>query len=234
MKLETAPARRAKVHTVYRLKDGTKVPGVTTILNAVIAKPALIKWSNNLGLQGIDSSTYVDATARIGTLAHEMIQAYLGGPEWNRSAYTPEEIDTAENAVLSFYEWERQTGHTMQTLEIEMPVVSEEYGYGGTVDWLGYIDGKLWLVDIKTSKGLYPEHEYQVSAYHQALLEKGYKVEGVRLLRVGRSEDEGFDDHVLSDVQLSAGWEVFRSALSLYRDINAYSNAKKYGFKGAA
>ena len=46
MKLEAAPARRAKVHTVYRLKDGTKVPGVTTILNATINKPALIKWAN--------------------------------------------------------------------------------------------------------------------------------------------------------------------------------------------
>ena len=101
MKLEAAPAKRSKVHTVYRLADGTKVPGVTTVLG-VINKPQLVKWANNLGLQGIDSSSYVDATARIGTLAHEMIQEYLGGPDWDRSAFTREEIDTAENAVLSF------------------------------------------------------------------------------------------------------------------------------------
>ena len=233
MKLEVAPAKRAKVHTVYRLADGTKVPGVTTVLG-IINKPALIRWANNLGLQGIDSTTYVDATARIGTLAHEMIQEYLGGPEWDRSAFTREEIDTAENAVLSFYEWERQTGHKMETVAIEMPVVSETFGYGGTVDWLGYIDGKLWLVDIKTSKGLFPEHEYQVSAYDRALFELGYEVAGVRLLRVGRSEDEGFDDHVLSNVQLNAGWKVFTSALDLYKNIKKYENAKKYGFKGAA
>ncbi len=233
MKLEAAPARRARVHTVYRLADGTKVPGVTTVLG-VINKPQLVKWANNLGLQGIDSSSYVDATARIGTLAHEMIQEYLGGPEWDRSAFTREEIDTAENAVLSFYEWERQTGHKMETVAIEMPVVSETFGYGGTVDWLGYIDGKLWLVDIKTSKGLFPEHEYQVSAYDRALFELGYEVAGVRLLRVGRSEDEGFDDHVLSNVQLNAGWKVFTSALDLYKNIKKYENAKKYGFKGAA
>ena len=233
MKLEAAPAKRAKVHTVYRLADGTKVPGVTTVLG-VINKPQLVKWANNLGLQGIDSTTYVDATARIGTLAHEMIQKYLGGPDWDSSAYTKEEIDTAENAVLSFYEWERQTGHKMETVAIEMPVVSETFGYGGTVDWLGYIDGKLWLVDIKTSKGLFPEHEYQVSAYDRALFELGYEVAGVRLLRVGRSEDEGFDDHVLSNVQLNAGWKVFTSALDLYKNIKKYENAKKYGFKGAA
>lgn len=234
MKLEAAPAKRAKVHTVYRLADGTKVPGVTTVLNATINKPALIKWANQLGLQGYDSTSYVDATARIGTLAHCMIQAYLGGPEWDSSAYTKEEIDTAENAVLSFYEWERQTGHKMETVAIEMPVVSETFGYGGTVDWLGYIDGKLWLMDIKTSKGLFPEHEYQVSAYDRALFELGYEVAGVRLLRVGRSEDEVFDDHVLSNVQLNAGWKVFTSALDLYKNIKKYENAKKYGFKGVA
>ena len=38
MKLEDAPAKRSKVHTVYRLADGTKVPGVTTVLG-VINKP---------------------------------------------------------------------------------------------------------------------------------------------------------------------------------------------------
>lgn len=233
-KLERVPAKASKAHIRYKTKNGDIVPGVTTILNAVIAKPALVKWANQLGLQGYDSTTYVDATARIGTLAHEMIQEYLGGPEWDRSAFTREEIDTAENAVLSFYEWERQTGHKMETVAIEMPVVSEKYRYGGTVDWLGYIDGKLWLVDIKTSKGLFPEHEYQVSAYDRALFELGYEVAGVRLLRVGRSEDEGFDDHVLSNVQLNAGWKVFTSALDLYKNIKKYENAKKYGFKGAA
>lgn len=233
MKLEASAVKRGRVHTVYKTKDGIRVPGVTTILG-VINKPALVRWANNLGLQGIDSAKYVDATARCGTLAHEMIQEYLGGPDWDRTAYTPEEIDTAENAVISFYEWERQTGHKMETVAIEMPVVSETFGYGGTVDWLGYIDGKLWLVDIKTSKGLFPEHEYQVSAYDRAVFELGYEDVGVRLLRVGRSEDEGFDDHVLSNVQLNAGWKVFTSALDLYKNIKKYENAKKYGFKEVA
>jgi hypothetical protein len=235
MKLEAAPAKRAKVHTVYRLADGTKVPGVTTVLG-VINKPALMNWAWQLGTQGIDYKHYVDATARIGTLAHEMIQEYLGGPDWDRSAFTREEIDTAENAVLSFFEWEKQTGYSMKTFAIEMPVVSEKYRYGGTVDWLGSIDasGGYWLVDFKTSKALYPEHEWQTSAYYKALLELGYKIKGVRLLRIGRSSDEGFDDHVLSKKQLESGWKVFLSALKLYQAKYEYECGKKYGFKGAA
>ena len=66
MKLEASAAKRGRVHTVYKTKDGKRVPGVTTILG-VINKPALVRWANNLGLQGIDSTNYVDATARCGT-----------------------------------------------------------------------------------------------------------------------------------------------------------------------
>jgi hypothetical protein len=224
--MEKTIAKRAKAHTVYKLASGKRVPGVTTILG-VINKPALVKWANGLGFQGIDSSAYVDETARIGTLAHEMIQEYLGGPKWDREAFNPEQIGLAENAVLSFYEWERINGYKMVTKHIELPLVSEACMYGETIDWYGDIDGKKWLVDIKTSKGLYPEHVYQVAAYWSLLAENGLAVDGVRLLRVGRTEDEGFYDHVVFPPQLHEAWQVFSAALDLYRAKQKYE-------KGAA
>lgn len=216
--VEKKIAKRAKAHTVYKTADGKRVPGVTTILG-VINKPALVKWANGLGLQGIDSSTYVDETAKVGTLAHEMIQEYLGGPAWDRSAYDAIQVDLAENAVIKFFEWEKQRGYEgkFNTLGIEMPLVSEDGKFGGTIDWYGEIDGKHWLIDIKTSKGLFPEHTYQVAAYWQLLRENGYKVDGVRLLRVGRTEDEGFEDHVHDEPELKGAWDVFSAALLLYK-----------------
>ncbi|MBQ7262848.1 MAG: hypothetical protein IJR14_03920 [Synergistaceae bacterium] len=230
--MERKIAAKAKAHTVYRLGDGTRVPGVTTVLG-VINKPALVKWANGLGLQGIDSSAYVDETARIGTLAHEMIQEHLGGPAWDREEWSPTQVDLAENAVLSFFEWERQTGHRMETRHIELPLVSETLRYGGTIDWLGTIDGRMWLVDIKTSKGLYPEHVFQLAAYRRLLIENGYPVEGARLLRVGRTEDEGFDDHVVDGRKMEAAYDVFVSALRLYQTKADYERHERAG-KGAA
>lgn len=53
-----------KAHTRYYLSDGTLVPGATTV-TGLLNKPALVKWANNLGLQGIDSSKYVDKAARV-------------------------------------------------------------------------------------------------------------------------------------------------------------------------
>jgi hypothetical protein len=227
-KTQTEPkvAQRSRAHQRYRLADGTIVPGVTTVLG-VINKPQLVKWANNLGLQGIDSSKYVDETARIGTLAHEMIQEYLGGPKVDFSGVSPEQKDLAENAVLSFYEWEKRLGMKLETELIERQMVSEVHRYGGTVDWFGRIGDQWWLIDLKTSKGLYPEHVYQVSAYHRLLVEAGLFVDGVRLLRVGRTEDEGFDDHVIAAPELELAWSVFDSALKLYRAQKDYEARRK-------
>jgi hypothetical protein len=230
--IEKAAEKKGKTHQVYKV-NGKRVPGVTTVLG-VINKPALLKWANGLGLQGIDSSTYVDALANIGTLAHEMIQEYLGGPQWDRNAYTPTEIDTAENAVLSFFEWERVSGFKMETEAIELQLVSEKYLYGGTVDWVGTINGQKWLVDIKTSKGLFPEHTYQVAAYHHMLIENGYQVDNVMLLRVGRSEDEGFDAHTIGGEKLAQAWEVFKDALKLYRSKQQFEAQETRERKAAA
>jgi hypothetical protein len=223
--VEKCAAKKGRPHQAYKV-DGKRVPGVTTVLG-VISKPALVKWANNLGLQGIDSTGYVDALASVGTLAHEMIQEHLGGPPWDRGGFTPTEIDTAENAALSFFEWERVNGVRMETEAIELQLVSREYLYGGTIDWLGLIDGKRWLVDIKTSKGLFPEHAYQVAAYHRLLSENGYGVDGARLLRVGRSEDEGFDDHIIGGDALARAWDVFQCALSLYRAKQAFEKNER-------
>ncbi|MBQ9565536.1 MAG: hypothetical protein IJU98_08120 [Synergistaceae bacterium] len=223
---EAKIAKKAKAHRRYQTADGTVVPGVTTVLS-VINKPQLVKWANNLGLQGIDSTAYVDETARIGTLGHEMIQEYLGGPKWDREAYDADQIDLAENAALSFFEWERQTGSKMKTIFIEKQLVSEKMRVGGTIDWYGWIGDRLWLVDIKTSKTLYPEHVFQVAAYAAMLEEWGYRLDGVRLLRVGRTEDEGFDDHIVGMAALRLGLKVFKAALDLYQAKQAFEKHEK-------
>ncbi|MBR1660288.1 MAG: hypothetical protein IJ705_08220 [Oscillospiraceae bacterium] len=224
--MEAKIAKKARAHRPYHAVDGAVVPGVTTVLG-VINKPQLVKWANNLGLAGIDSAAYVDETAKVGTLAHEMIQEYLGGPKWDRGAWDKDQIDLAENAVLSFFEWERQTGNKMKTIFIEKPLVSERMRVGGTIDWYGWMGDKLWLVDIKTSKALYPEHVFQVSAYAAMLEEWGYQVDGVRLLRVGRTEDEGFDDHIIGTAARKLGLRVFKAALELYRAKQAFEKHEK-------
>src|SRR3990167_1945992 len=105
MKIENV--KGAKAHTRYVLPDGTQVPGVTTVLG-VLNKPALIKWANNLGLVGVDSSKYVDALAEVGTIAHYLILCHLRNEKPVLEDYAPSQVDKAENSLLSFLEWEKQ------------------------------------------------------------------------------------------------------------------------------
>lgn len=198
-------------HIIYKLADGTKVAGTTTII-AVMAKPALIPWSNKLGLQGIKVGEYVDNLADIGTLGHSMIMCYLTGKKLDTTDYTEEQIDLAGNSFLSYLNWEKP--HTIEPILVETPLVSEQYRYGGTLDLLAKVDGVITLIDFKTGRALYPEHSIQVAAYWLLALEHGYSVSNALILRIGRDETEGFEVKPVEN--LEANWEVFTHCLAIY------------------
>jgi len=202
---------RTKAHITYRAEDQEIVPGVTTILG-ILNKPALVKWANNLGLRGIDSSKFVDEKAAIGTLAHQMIADYLKGEQTDTSEYSKVQIDQAENAALAFFEWERT--HPIEPVLVETPLVSELYRFGGTIDCLARLNGDLCLVDFKTSSGIFPEMMIQVAAYRQLLEEAGYDADRVIILRIGRTPDEGFEERHVG--QLDKRWQIFKHALAIY------------------
>ena len=211
MQIEEGAARKSRQHTQYKLADGTLIPGVTTPLG-VLAKPALIPWANALGLQGIKVREYVDQLAEIGTLAHAMVQAHLQGVKPDVQDYTSSQVSRAENSLLSFFEWEKS--HRLKPLLLEKPLISEKYRFGGTVDCYGYLDGVATLIDFKTSKAIYDEHFYQVSAYWKLLEEAGFLVERAMILQIGREETEGFSVKVVG--ALSREWEIFLHALAIY------------------
>ncbi len=212
MKVENAAAKRSRVHTRYKRKNGELVPGVTTVLG-VLAKPALYSWYNNLGLQGIVGSKYVDALAEIGTIGHEMICCHNRGVKFDPGDCPKDLIDKAENCFLSYLTWEKQ--HKVEPILCEESLVSERFGYGGTVDMYAMVDGVPTILDYKTGKSIYPEHLYQVAAYRQLFWEQDHVVQSVRILQIGRAEDEGFSEKVIGDTKVE--WRIFWHCLQLYR-----------------
>jgi hypothetical protein len=211
MNIDSVAAKRSRPHTRYVNKAGRPIPGCTTVLG-VLAKPALYRWNNQMGLKGIDTIKYVDVLALAGTLAHEMILCHLLDKPFE-SDQPKDIIDKAENSFLSYLEWERK--HTVEPILCEAALVSETHQFGGTIDFYGKIDGERALLDFKTAKAIYPEHLYQVSAYHTLLEENGYSVDNVGILQLGRSEDEGFIERVITDD--SREWVIFQHALALYQ-----------------
>lgn len=212
MVIEKVAAKRAKTHTRYYDKSGKLLPGVTTILG-VLNKPALVPWANGLGLQGINVREYVDVLASIGTIGHEMICCHNRGVKFEPGERPKDLIDKAENCFLSYLAWEKQ--HKIDPIACEAELISEKYGYGGTVDMWCRVDGVPTILDYKTGKAIYTEHIYQVAAYRQLIEENGGKPEAVRILQIGRDETEGFSEKTVTDT--SREWQVFEHCLAIYR-----------------
>lgn len=202
---------RTKVHTIYKDKNGKRLPGTTTI-TGILGKPALIHWAWDLGIKGIDYKKFRDDKADIGSLAHYLIMCHLRNEKPDTSDYTANQISQSENALISFWEWEKS--HPMEPVVIEEPMISEKYGYGGTADLVCKMNGELCLVDFKTGKGIYPEMLYQLAAYRQILKENGHEITNSRILRIGRTENEGFEERPARN--LDKQWRIFLACLEVY------------------
>ena len=198
-------------HQSYYNKQRIKVPGVTTVLN-ILSKPNLLDWTWKCGLKNIDYKAERDAKADIGTLAHKMITNHLTGATGDYSDYTKEEIDKAENCIISFFEWLKHNPIKVEFVEKQM--VSESFQYGGTCDIYGTILGIPVLIDLKTGKAIYEEFMYQLAAYKQLLIDNGYPVKLCKIVRIGREETEGFEVLDFEDTQVEM--DIFLNALSIY------------------
>jgi len=214
-------SNKSRIHTVYKAKDGIRVPGVTTVLGE-LAKPALIHWAWDLGIKNIDYRVHRDELADIGTLVHSMVLCDLKGLEPDTDEYSKMQIDKAENCFLSYLEWKRQ--RKIEPILIEESLVSEKHRFGGKMDYFGKIDGVLTLADFKTGKRLYDEHRFQLAGYKALLVENGFPPpDECLLLNIGRDENEKFEE--LKRKELGLESEIFFSALKIYK-------AKKWMKKG--
>ena len=204
-------SNRAKIHTVYKLASGERVPSVTTVLN-ILNKPALLEWAWKLGTEGIDYKAVRDIAGDVGSLAHYFILCHLKGIEPDTTEYSKDVIDKAENCLIKFWDWEKM--HKLEPILIETPQVSEKYHFGGTPDWYGILDGVATLIDFKTGKAIYSEFLYQMASYKMLLEENNAAVNNSRILRIGRDESEGFEERVLGN--LEKGWAIFLNCLNIY------------------
>jgi hypothetical protein len=202
---------KTNAHTQYIDFNGNRVAGVSTILS-VLDKPALVVWANRLGLQGIDSTKYKDKMADIGTITHLRILHQLKCTQPDLSEYSQADIKASDNCMASYQSWLK--GHKLEPICIETPLTSDRYGYGGTPDFIGLVDGRLEIIDYKTGNGIYGTAFYQIAAYRQMAQELGHKVEHARILRIGRSSDEGFEERTIT--KFDDEFEMFLCCLKIY------------------
>ena len=171
-------------------KDGVYLPSVTTILHSIIIDgDRLLNWSNSLGFRHIKYSEELERSANFGTAVHAALEQIMtNGPD-NKISLNGFEIIKFKKVINNFMEFINQNSMTPEdTLHAELTLSSIELGYAGTCDWVGYIHGKLTLLDYKTSKKPNESMFMQLSAYMHLLRENGISIEQAGILTVGEKD----------------------------------------------
>lgn len=204
----------------YFVKDGTRVPGVTTIIGncSLGGVDGLLAWANKLGLEGKSHVEERDKAADAGTACHEMAECYAKGTEFEASRYNPEALEKAYGAFDAFMAWAEQT--RFRILRSEVGMVSEMHRYGGTLDCI-LVQGKRALGDYKTSNSVRVGMLCQLAAY-RTLWDENNPFElidgGFHLLRFSRPEHPDdpvhFSHHHWS--HLDVAWDAFMHMRELY------------------
>lgn len=197
----------------YKLKNGQKVPGVTTIIGRFKDSGRLLYWACEQG-KAIEreeiSALYDkrDEAADAGTLAHALVEAHINGQPLPTIPDT-EIGKKARQGFENYIRWAQD--NKIQVIKQEEELVSEEFAFGGCPDAIG-IDsrGNRALLDWKTSNGVYQDYIIQLAAYRH-LWEANHPDQiitgGFHLCRFSK-EHADFAHHFWSE--LDEAWEQFR------------------------
>jgi hypothetical protein len=198
--------------------DNVKVPSVTTILT-ILSKPRLISWANRQGFLKKNVDETLDESANRGILVHSLIENYLMKPS-NEPILIQDQF--VYNALLNFIEW--RSVNSINPILQEASFSSKNFG--GTLDLYCELNGKLTLMDFKTSKDIYLSHFIQLSGYILLLEENGYKVEQAGILLVN---DNICNIKLISRDIMNEYIELFRITLYLFTKYNSVSKNSQWG-----
>lgn len=188
--------------------NGSKLPGVTTVLKDALPKPALIYWASRTvaefvtdnpieveALRSAPRETMVaelkdvpwrerDEAANRGTEVHKLAEKLVKGEE----VEVPPELSGYVNSYVRFLDdWKPRP------VLVEATVANLRWGYAGQLDLVADLpNGERAVMDLKTSKGVYPETSLQCAAYRHAEIYL----------------DENDTEQKLSDLNINASYVV--------------------------
>ena len=166
--------------------NGINVPRVTTILSEMIFDQRLMYWSNSLGFKRLKYKEELDKAAYIGTKSHDAVEHLLSNKEFDIGfRYT----DQISNAKDSFLLWWNMLNYNCKVQVINMEEKLSCPWFGGTYDILIDIDGKIWLIDLKTSNHIDYKYFLQLAAYRYMLYFcKNINIYGCIILQINKNE----------------------------------------------
>lgn len=165
----------------YYIDGNGPLPSVTTILRIVDKSGPLVGWAKRITaeaavdhraelegwvqLGGRDgavgfltkaASTVTERAATTGANIHALAESITLGHDVTVT-------DEQAPFVAAYRQW--LADFAPEFLAAEEMVCNVSVGYAGTFDAIVKIAGEMWLLDLKTGKGIYPDMALQLAAY---------------------------------------------------------------------
>lgn len=179
MAFDVVSPREFKESGGYEIDGKGWYPRVTKIVE-IKAKPALYRFYGRMA-SFADGERMKKRSAEEGTMIHEAVEELLLG----REPVVSPSISPSVDAFVSFIE----KNHIKVSPEfVERRLWNDEHRYAGTLDAVAEIDGKVGVLDIKTSLEIYRDYCLQTSAYFYAMKPIVPELETRWILRIDQAQ----------------------------------------------
>ena len=205
--------------TRYYTRNGKYYPSVTSILQYFPKGKFFETWLKDVGH---NADVIARKAADEGTQVHDAIERYLLGEKitWmDENGYSKYSLDIWK-MVLKFHEFWSKYKPTL--IESEIHLFSDKYVYAGTCDLVIEMDGKKWLLDIKTSNSLHTSYDLQLAAYTTCwneTFEEKVTHNGVLWLKWSKQKADKKGEKIQGK-----GWELYEPEKSIEENLKLFEH----------
>lgn len=224
----------------YYSESGEFYPSVTTVLSSYPKGYGYYEW---LKTNGSDSDTILEEAGKRGTAVHNLTEHYDNGLEvslLNEDGFPAYAM--AEWSMLEKY-IEFRSRFKFEVLHNEMNMVSSKYKLGGTLDRVIELNGKTYILDIKTSNNIWKQYYIQLAAYKKMFEElTGKQIDGIAILwlnaktrsngKAGSMQGVGYQLLTEDDPEvIEKYWKLFQATYTLWKEENGEIEPKEHTYQ---
>jgi hypothetical protein len=201
-------------------------PSSTWIADFYPKGVAYFKWLASLGWN--EAEAIKKSAGDRGKKVHKACESLIKGKElkmddkyFSELTEKEEELTPEEwHCIMTFKEWYEEFKPD-KIIACEASGVNTKIGYGGTIDLALEKDGKVYLIDLKTSANIWPSHRLQVSSYKQLLpyIENTKHIElsgvGLYILQLGYTRNK-HKQYKLTEVEDK--FDLFLNAKAIWEE----------------
>jgi len=216
----------------YETAKGTWLPSVTTILEAYPKPYQLLQWMKE---QGDNADKVRDAAGKRGSAVHQLTEDYDCGIECNLINDKGDTMHSLDTWAMFERYVDFSTRFKPENELIEINITDDNLGYAGTIDRIAVIDGKRYVLDIKTSNMIADTYWLQLAAYKELIATIiDLPIDGVAILwlnaktrtdgKKGDIQGKGWQLIIKEDT--ASDYELFNNVFAVWKHVNKDAKPK--------